>query len=858
MKFSIALLLLLLLPLGAFAQRDQIFVGTRPLSMGGAFLAVADDGNAIYWNPAGLARMERIQASFAYANLFGIGIKSYYANFLSRFYFIPPLTDYLTFGVDWFALDAGDDELQFNRNQFNFAFGFKPPKTVPFLRDLSFGMTAKILKMDAKLGELTEIDAHGYGWDFGLLYHLDKLPYLPGRFKLGLMVHDGGGTQVKHDTGISETVLHQNLRWGLSYQPFETWPGKLPLSDPVIALDFDERVHVGLEFWLAHTLALRAGLQKDFHTEEKPTLSFGLGLKTSLKNWPEANLDYAFTDSPVLPNTNRQFGGSLTFKEDPRLIRIEKAQINNVFAALYRHYEMPAAKLGSLKLKDEAKTLLHNASSQFEGTVVFILNRSEETDLQTPLGKYPRWAMLASLTSQLMQNRHIEASDIFYPAVLGAFTVWLCTTWFLFIAPRLEKKWQKTRFLFAAGNAFIILFVFVSLRFWQQWLGVFVPLAAFNLSLVLVRRRYYQMTKPELYVDFGLAVLERQGQNYPVQVLTSPAGEEEENVSFPAFFQEELFQEKIRQLKELQAGPEDMKWVGDRLFKALFQREIQNILNNSLNRVANEKKHLRLSLRLDAPELAGLLWELLHSAKLSPSFLLLHQRLSLARYLPLEQPLKELQFRAPLNLLVVVSSPAGLKPLNVAGEIKSIKKALRPLVWGGDIRLRFCENATLDNFRRQLERKPDVMHYIGHSHFDPEKNEAFLDFTNAANKPDPVDAETLGNLLHESTVKLVVLNSCEGAAASDTDAFTGVAQNLVRAGIPAVVAMQYKILDRAAMLFSKAFYSTLITNYSVDAAVAQARRQMMTATRTGPGQHGWATPVLFMRQHERRISNVEP
>ena len=34
-------------------QYDQLFVGTRPMSMGGAFTAVADDANTITWNPAG-------------------------------------------------------------------------------------------------------------------------------------------------------------------------------------------------------------------------------------------------------------------------------------------------------------------------------------------------------------------------------------------------------------------------------------------------------------------------------------------------------------------------------------------------------------------------------------------------------------------------------------------------------------------------------------------------------------------------------------------------------------------------------------------------------------------------------------
>ncbi len=32
-------------------------VGARPLAMGGAFIALADDANATYWNPAGLAQM---------------------------------------------------------------------------------------------------------------------------------------------------------------------------------------------------------------------------------------------------------------------------------------------------------------------------------------------------------------------------------------------------------------------------------------------------------------------------------------------------------------------------------------------------------------------------------------------------------------------------------------------------------------------------------------------------------------------------------------------------------------------------------------------------------------------------------
>src|SRR5574341_922912 len=251
-----------------FAQiRNQIFVGTRPLSMGEAFVAVADDGNAISWNPAGLARMERIQASFNYADLFDLGVDSYYASFFSRLYFIPLLTDYVTIGADWSGIRAGDEELGFSRDQFNFSFAFKPPKSIPWLQRLSLGANAKRLSMDVELDSARVGGSSAWGRDFGFLYNLSALPYVPKGLQVGLMAYDVGGTRVKKAT---IPLQRQNIRWGLSYRPFEDWPwGKVPISDPVLALDFDDRGDVGVAFWLARTLALRAGLQKDLHTDEQ-------------------------------------------------------------------------------------------------------------------------------------------------------------------------------------------------------------------------------------------------------------------------------------------------------------------------------------------------------------------------------------------------------------------------------------------------------------------------------------------------------------------------------------------------------------------------------------------------------------
>ncbi|MDO8589355.1 MAG: PorV/PorQ family protein [Armatimonadota bacterium] len=47
----------------------DIGVGARAVGMGGAYTALADDANAVYWNPAGLARMEKREASVSHAEL---------------------------------------------------------------------------------------------------------------------------------------------------------------------------------------------------------------------------------------------------------------------------------------------------------------------------------------------------------------------------------------------------------------------------------------------------------------------------------------------------------------------------------------------------------------------------------------------------------------------------------------------------------------------------------------------------------------------------------------------------------------------------------------------------------------------
>ena len=76
-------------------SQDQLFVGTRPLSMGGAFIAVADDGNTFTWNPAGLPRLRRTEFTSSYSDLYLMGITQSYIGI------VRPFGDRIALGMDW-------------------------------------------------------------------------------------------------------------------------------------------------------------------------------------------------------------------------------------------------------------------------------------------------------------------------------------------------------------------------------------------------------------------------------------------------------------------------------------------------------------------------------------------------------------------------------------------------------------------------------------------------------------------------------------------------------------------------------------------------------------------------------------
>src|SRR5262249_28509767 len=99
-------------------------------------------------------------------------------------------------------------------------------------------------------------------------------------------------------------------------------------------------------------------------------------------------------------------------------------------------------------------------------------------------------------------------------------------------------------------------------------------------------------------------------------------------------------------------------------------------------------------------------------------------------------------------------------------------------------------------------------------------------------------------LADHRTLRLVVLNSCEGARGNMSDLFSSTASVLMGRSIPAVLAMQYEITDEAAITLARTFYTALAKGMPIDMAVSESRKTMSFL---GGGSVQWGTPVLYMR-----------
>lgn len=332
------------------------------------------------------------------------------------------------------------------------------------------------------------------------------------------------------------------------------------------------------------------------------------------------------------------------------------------------------------------------------------------------------------------------------------------------------------------------------------------------------------------YETFELLVSEKDAAGYRVTIIEAPAGEANAICRLDPADAE--FQDVLLLLEDDNVDAAFLAEFGGYLFDELFGGDIAALYRASLSMVRGQEKRLRVRLRLEPPELAALPWEYLYDPQ-EDSFLATSPETALVRYIPMRLPSRATAVNLPLRVLVVISNPRDVTPLDVKQEQEIIQQALQERIDHQEIDLRFLERATIAEIAEMMRGfNPHVFHFIGHGQFQGDR--AYVVLVDEHDRALRVEERAFREFFQGTPdTRLAIFNACQTGTVSSTQPLVGLAPRLLQRKLSAVVAMQYPIPDTAALIFAREFYRSLAQGYPVDAAVSEARKGIFLETGGG-------------------------
>lgn len=329
-----------------------------------------------------------------------------------------------------------------------------------------------------------------------------------------------------------------------------------------------------------------------------------------------------------------------------------------------------------------------------------------------------------------------------------------------------------------------------------------------------------------------------------------------------------------------------LRAVGQELFSVLFVGDLRGDVAQKLAELEDgEIDLLRIKLLFGGSEqswLASLPWEYVRippgdeDVALNGAFLSKRAELVLSRRLT-RGVRRELGDDCPLPVLLVCPNPTPpegvepgsedwLEPAHPGNLVDRLKKAEK----AGVIKLHELvedppedpdpdyEWVTRDRLRTAMKERPGpvLVHFVGHGRRHNGRGE--LLFSKSDGTRDWVSDERFADIVGlGSALKLVFLQACESALPDPYVSFSGVAASVAARGLPAVVAMQYRINADIATEFAKSFYDSLLDeNAPVDLAVERGREAIEKRLDESE-QFLFGLPVLYLSSHNG-IARREP
>jgi hypothetical protein len=291
-------------------------------------------------------------------------------------------------------------------------------------------------------------------------------------------------------------------------------------------------------------------------------------------------------------------------------------------------------------------------------------------------------------------------------------------------------------------------------------------------------------------------------------------------------------------------------------------------------RHAGEDRGVRLRLIIADHALKQLPWEYAYLDLLGDGldsmrgFLALNKAISFVRHEPLPYP-----HPAPapvpsgltqLPMLITAALPEGEVELDLEREIETVRQAVTGFDLAGvRITPKVIKDATRNDLSQALMGPGSacIFHFAGHGvpgvqrddfnrGLSKESGYILLVADRDKKQRDKVSGEELARHLQGAGVRLAVLGACHSGRRNATYPWDGVASALVANGIPAIIAMQYEVVDTQATAFSRAFYAALSLGLSLDEAAWSGRVAMLESTSNELDaivNVEWGVPVLYSR-----------
>ncbi len=300
--------------------------GAKASAMGSAFVALADDPSAIYWNPAGIVDITGTSIMIEHTNwIAGINY-----NFMAATYSLGGIG---TLGLSFTASDIKDmnvttvEEPEGTGETFSvsdiafsiayslkltdkFSIGFNPK----FVYQKIWKMTASAVAIDLGVKYITPFDGIVLGMsisNFGTPMKMEG--------KSALVLYDpdpestGNNGKIPAQLQTDSWELPLNFRVGLAYQVLNTQSHRVTITlDALHPSDNYESVNFGAEYNFGNTIFLRGGYKSLFLDNSEESFTLGVGLKQLLLGNLAISVDYTYADFGRLSNIQK-FSFSIVF-----------------------------------------------------------------------------------------------------------------------------------------------------------------------------------------------------------------------------------------------------------------------------------------------------------------------------------------------------------------------------------------------------------------------------------------------------------------------------------------------------------------------------------------------------------------